>query len=161
VGDGFVGGVPNGCVCSRIEPVLAEGVARLNERASDVAMKTMAHHVVARDRKVAAPRGPKAVWLPEPPNAPARSAALPLCNMMTITNQHGRDAPADPDQSGRDQKRCSPLSPRRHFHLFLSPKLSTKKTPVQRKFTIAANDSGARLAPPTSAPSISSCFINP
>jgi len=41
-------------------------------------MNTIAHHVVARERKVAAPRGPKAVWLPAPPNAPARSAAEPL-----------------------------------------------------------------------------------
>ena len=47
-------------------------------------MKTIAHHVVARERKVAAPRGPKAVWLPAPPNAPAKSAAEPLCSMMTM-----------------------------------------------------------------------------
>ena len=37
-----------------------------------------AHHVVALERTLAAPRGPKAVWLPAPPKAPARSAALPL-----------------------------------------------------------------------------------
>src|ERR1700728_716970 len=62
------------------------GAERLNERVSEVIMKTMAHQVVERERNVAAPRGPKAVWLPAPPKAPARSAALPLCSMMTITS---------------------------------------------------------------------------
>jgi hypothetical protein len=47
-------------------------------------MNMMAHHVVALERKVAAPRGPNAVWLPAPPNAPAKSAASPLCSMITI-----------------------------------------------------------------------------
>src|SRR3984957_8792028 len=65
------------------------GAERLNERVSDVIMKTMAHQVVARERNVAAPRGPNAVWLPAPPNAPARSAALPLWSMMTaISTKH-------------------------------------------------------------------------
>src|ERR1700691_5081089 len=49
-------------------------------------MNTIAHHVVARERKVAAPRGPNAVWLPEPPNAPAKSAAFPLCSIITATS---------------------------------------------------------------------------
>jgi hypothetical protein len=44
----------------------------------EVNINITAHHVVARDKNVAAPRGPKAVWLPEPPNAPAISAACPL-----------------------------------------------------------------------------------
>src|SRR6267378_5403513 len=47
-------------------------------------MNMMAHHVVALERTLAAPRGPKAVWLPAPPNAPARSAALPLCSRTTM-----------------------------------------------------------------------------
>src|ERR1700680_1538195 len=51
--------------------------------AIDVSMNMIAHHVVAFERKVAAPRGPKAVWLPAPPKAPAKSAASPLCSMMT------------------------------------------------------------------------------
>src|SRR6266566_313104 len=46
-------------------------------------MNMMAHHVVARESTLAAPRGPKAVWLPAPPNAPARSAALPLWSSTT------------------------------------------------------------------------------
>jgi hypothetical protein len=51
-----------GCVSSRIEPVLKEPVgARFTESVSEVIINTMAHHVVARERKVAAPRGPKAV----------------------------------------------------------------------------------------------------
>jgi hypothetical protein len=70
-----------------MEPVLNDPVgARFTESVSEVIMNTMAHHVVARERNVAAPRGPKAVWLPAPPNAPARSAAFPLCSMMTTTS---------------------------------------------------------------------------
>src|SRR5579864_1422268 len=52
--------------------------------AMDVSMNMMAHHVVALERNVAAPRGPNAVWLPAPPKAPARSAASPLCSMITM-----------------------------------------------------------------------------
>ena len=76
------------CVCSSTEPVveIASAGARFTESVSDVIINTMAHHVVARERNDAAPRGPKAVWLPAPPNAPARSAALPLCSMITITS---------------------------------------------------------------------------
>jgi hypothetical protein len=47
-------------------------------------MNMMAHHVVAFERTLAAPRGPKAVWLPAPPKAPARSAALPLWSSTTM-----------------------------------------------------------------------------
>jgi hypothetical protein len=51
-----------GCVSSRIEPVLDPSLGfRFTERVSEVVMKRMAHQVVARERKVAAPRGPKAV----------------------------------------------------------------------------------------------------
>src|SRR5260370_7790382 len=39
---------------------------------------------VGGESSVAAPRGPNAVWLPAPPNAPAMSAALPLCNSTTM-----------------------------------------------------------------------------
>jgi len=75
------------CVSSIIEwtPAASDG-ARFTDSVSEVIMNTIAHHVVARERKVAAPRGPKAVWLPAPPKAPAKSAAEPLCNMMTITS---------------------------------------------------------------------------
>src|SRR5487761_280869 len=55
--------------------------------AMDVIMNMMAHHVVALERKVAAPRGPNAVWLPAPPQAPARPAASPPCSMMTMINR--------------------------------------------------------------------------
>ena len=47
-------------------------------------MNMTAHHVVAFERTLAAPRGPKAVWLPAPPKAPARSAALPLWSSTTM-----------------------------------------------------------------------------
>jgi hypothetical protein len=55
----------------------------------DVTINTTAEIVVAFDSSVAEPRGPKAVCDPMPPNAPARSAALPLCNRITmIRNKH-------------------------------------------------------------------------
>lgn len=54
------------------------------DSASDVHMKTIAEIVVAFDSKVAEPRGPNAVCDPMPPNAPARSAALPLCSSTTM-----------------------------------------------------------------------------
>jgi hypothetical protein len=64
-------------------------------------MNIIAHHVVAFDKTFAAPRGPKAVWLPAPPKAPARSAALPLCSntttistMQLITKKPVRSHPA-------------------------------------------------------------------
>jgi hypothetical protein len=47
-------------------------------------MNITAHQVVAWESTVAAPRGPNAVWLPAPPNAPAKSAALPLCSNTTM-----------------------------------------------------------------------------
>src|SRR6185437_257272 len=60
-GADFAGAFPGCCVCSKIEPVPACAGARLNDSVRDVIMKTMAHQVVARERNVAAPRGPKAV----------------------------------------------------------------------------------------------------
>src|SRR5260370_40682462 len=49
-------------------------------------MNMTAPHVGALERTLAAPRGPKAVWLPAPPKAPARSAALPLWSRTTTIN---------------------------------------------------------------------------
>ena len=52
-------------------------------------MNNAAAIVVAFDKTVADPRGPKAVCEPIPPKAPARSAALPLCSSTTTTrNRH-------------------------------------------------------------------------
>lgn len=50
----------------------------------DVTINTIAEIVVAFESSVAEPRGPNAVCEPMPPNAPARSAALPLCSSTTI-----------------------------------------------------------------------------
>lgn len=58
-------------------------VARIDNE-SDVIMNTMAEAVVALESSVAEPRGPNAVCEPIPPNAPARSAALPLCSSTTM-----------------------------------------------------------------------------
>ena len=51
----------------------------------DVNINKIAEIVVAFDSSVADPRGPNAVCEPMPPNAPARSAALPLCSNTTTT----------------------------------------------------------------------------
>ena len=51
---------------------------------SAVTMKSAAAIVVAFDNTVAVPRGPNTVCDPIPPNAPAKSAALPLCNRTTM-----------------------------------------------------------------------------
>ena len=64
-------------------PKPAFRVARI-ESVRDVTMKRTAEIVVAFDKRVAEPRGPNAVWEPIPPNAPARSAAFPLCSKTTI-----------------------------------------------------------------------------
>ena len=81
---GVVFGGAGAEVCSKIEPISpASAPARFTDSAIDVIIKKIAHQVVARDKKVVAPRGPKAVWLPAPPNAPAKSAAVPLCSMIT------------------------------------------------------------------------------
>lgn len=50
---------------------------------SDVNINSAAAMVVAFDKTVAEPRGPNTVCEPMPPNAPARSAALPLCSSTT------------------------------------------------------------------------------
>jgi hypothetical protein len=49
----------------------------------EVSMKMMAHQVVSRERAVAVPRGPNAVWLPMPPKVAAISALLPCCSSTT------------------------------------------------------------------------------
>ena len=54
------------------------------ESVIEVTINMTADHVVARDKAVAAPRGPKAVWLPMPPKAAAMSPLLPLCNNTTM-----------------------------------------------------------------------------
>src|SRR5260370_9741948 len=56
----------------------------ITESVMDVTMKMMAHQVVALVNTVAAPRGPKAVWLPIPPKAAAMSPLLPLSSRTTV-----------------------------------------------------------------------------
>jgi hypothetical protein len=73
-----------GCL-SRIvfpTPVPERRVARI-ESESEVTMNRTAEAVVALDSSVADPRGPNAVCEPIPPNAPAKSAAFPLCKSTT------------------------------------------------------------------------------
>src|SRR6478609_6270057 len=57
--------------------------------AIEVSMKIMAHQVVNREKTVAVPRGPNAVWLPMPPKVAAISALLPCCSSTTtISTAH-------------------------------------------------------------------------
>jgi len=60
-------------VPSSTDPVLCERRAANTERVIEVTMKKIAAQVVALESTVAAVRVPKAVWLPEPPNAAAMS----------------------------------------------------------------------------------------
>jgi len=71
------------CIPSRTLPDF--GVPRFSRinKVSAVIMNTIAAPVVTFDRTVAVPRGPNTVWEPIPPNAPAKSAALPLCSSTT------------------------------------------------------------------------------
>src|SRR5579862_9486233 len=79
----FAGADLPGRSSNTVEPSPALRVAMI-ESVRDVSMKMTADTVVAFDRRVAEPRGPNAVWEPMPPKAPARSAAFPLCNRITI-----------------------------------------------------------------------------
>jgi len=71
---------------STLPDAVAFRVARIAS-VSDVTMNAAAAMVVTLERTVADPRGPKAVCDPIPPNAPARSAALPLCSSTTTTRK--------------------------------------------------------------------------
>ena len=79
IGGATGAGLGAGCetLCS-IELPCPTALSLRSTNAMAQSMNMMAHHVVALVRNVAAPRGPNAVWLPAPPNAPARSAASPL-----------------------------------------------------------------------------------
>ena len=58
---------------------------------SEVTMKVTAAQAVALDSTVAEPRGPNTVCEPMPPNAPARSAALPLCRRTTMNQEQANN----------------------------------------------------------------------
>jgi hypothetical protein len=79
----FVGAGFFVCSSNTVEPRPALRVAMI-ESESEVIMNRIAEIVVALESKVAEPRGPNAVCDPIPPNAPARSAAFPLCKRTTI-----------------------------------------------------------------------------
>ena len=121
--------------------------------AMDVSMNMMAHHVVALERNVAAPRGPNAVWLPAPPKAPARSAASPLCSNTTTIKSPQMSTCKVISTKYTFQPSASRPNPTAieiaHFTSFGT------LFPYFQKFTMEANASALRLAPPTSAPSIS------
>ena len=86
---GFAPGAAAGADCFGVLPsrtvvlMPALRIARM-ESASDVHINTMAEIVVTLESSDAEPRGPNAVCEPMPPNAPAKSAAFPLCNSTTM-----------------------------------------------------------------------------
>src|ERR1700722_4276557 len=82
-GTGAVGCVCAGIPCNPDLEMLARREA-YTESVIEVTIKMMADQVVARDKAVAAPRGPNAVWLPMPPKAAVMSPLLPLCKSTTI-----------------------------------------------------------------------------
>src|SRR5438477_3781252 len=76
-----------GACCCVFSPANTEPPVRracITDRVIEVSIKIMAHQVVSRVISVAAPRGPKAVWLPWPPKAAAKSALCPLCTSTTM-----------------------------------------------------------------------------
>jgi hypothetical protein len=85
---GFAGAAGAGCVCSCFTPSSTDPPTPvrlvITVNVSEVSMNTTTAALVALDKAEAAPRGPKAVWLPIPPNAPAMSALLPCCSSTTI-----------------------------------------------------------------------------
>lgn len=90
----FFAGLCAGSFSRTVEPPLEPALPPLLARTDsdiEVIMNTAAAIVVALERTVAEPRGPKAVWEPMPPKAPAKSAALPLCSRTTpIKTKHTR-----------------------------------------------------------------------
>jgi hypothetical protein len=83
-GAGFDAGFENCCKIDPPPPSTPRSTRTTMASAHTINM--IAHQVVACDSTEAAPRGPNAVWLPAPPKAPARSAALPLCSSTTMIN---------------------------------------------------------------------------
>jgi hypothetical protein len=84
---GFWAAAGPGFFSKIVLPKPARRVARIDSE-SDVTMNRIADAVVAFESSVADPLGPNAVCEPIPPNAPARSAAFPLCsNTTTIRNR--------------------------------------------------------------------------
>jgi hypothetical protein len=75
-GDGCVGAAPSRT--TELGP-LNPG----SEKSKARNMKIIAAMTVAFSRGFCAPRGPKAVWLPEPPKAAATSPPLPDCRSTT------------------------------------------------------------------------------
>ena len=74
---------------SGVEPPPPEPRVAMIDRLIEVIMKRIAEMVVAFESTVADPRGPNTVCEPIPPNAPAKSAAFPLCSRTTTTkNRH-------------------------------------------------------------------------
>lgn len=65
-------------------PVLGDRLFARITRTSEVIMNNEAAIVVALESMVAPPRGPNTVCDPIPPNAPAKSAAFPLCSSTTM-----------------------------------------------------------------------------
>src|SRR5213080_1208229 len=110
---GIVTGAGLGAGCETFSRTELPAPTALSVRSTIAKAHTMnmtAHHVVAFERTLAAPRGPKAVWLPAPPNAPARSAALPLWSSTTMisTRQFRMKKPLSSQAANRKPMKTIP-----------------------------------------------------
>src|SRR5450631_1310424 len=107
----------------RTEPPWTTPRSVRRTRAMAQSMNITAHQVVALDRTLAAPRGPKAVWLPAPPKAPARSAALPLCKSTTMmrTRQLRTKNPDNSQPAKRKPRTMMPTPTRSATTHFIQP----------------------------------------
>ena len=111
---GAVAGAGFGAGCetrSKIELPWPTALSVRSTMAKAHSMNMTAHQVVALERTFAAPRGPKAVWLPAPPKAPARSAALPLWSRTTIINTR-QLATKNVGNNQKNQRESASLHPR-------------------------------------------------
>jgi len=107
-GAGFGAGFEN---FSSTEPPCSTPLSVCRTSSSAQTINITAHQVVARESTLAAPRGPKAVWLPAPPKAPAMSAALPLCS-STTTMRNKQLITKNVGSSHENQRESESLQPR-------------------------------------------------
>src|SRR5215471_7973597 len=130
-----------------------------NAKAMAHTMNITAHQVVACDNTVAAPRGPNAVWLPAPPNAPAKSAALPLCSSttMTSTRQFRTKKAVSSHPAQRKPTTISPNPNRSAMPHFIQPGIAySPRTSSNQNFRCSAGKPATWCLPlpqTTSAPS--------
>ncbi len=107
-------------------------------RNREVSMKITAAAAVILLRKLVGPLDPNRVWEDPPPNTAPMSAPFPVCRRMMRMR-------------ASDTTMCNTT-----IRVYMALVLVLR----YRYFTILANEAAERLAPPTSAPSMSSMDIS-